>query len=77
MAQKVGAPIIPLSIIGSFDAHPGNWMFPRKPSVSCCKVIIHEPIESSELTEQELSDAVKTAILSGLPESQHPLELSE
>lgn len=77
MAQKVGAPVIPLSIIGSFDAHPSNWMFPRKASVSCCKVIVHEPIESTDLTEQELSDAVRVAIISGLPETQHPLVLSE
>lgn len=75
MAQKVGAPVIPLSIVGSFDAHPHNWMFPRKASVAFCKVVIHEPIESSGLTEQELSDAVKAAIISGLPEEQHPLEL--
>jgi len=73
MAQKVGAPIIPLSIIGSFDAHPGNWMFPRKASASCCKVVVHKPIESADLTEQELSDAVRAAIISGLPEEQYPL----
>jgi len=77
MAQKVGAPIIPLSIVGSFDAHPHNWMFPRKASVSTCKVVVHPPIESNGLTEQELSNAVKAAIISGLPEEQHPLELNE
>jgi len=77
MAQKVGAPIIPLSIVGSFDAHPPNWMFPRKASVSTCKVIVHEPIESSGMTEEELSNLVKAAIISGLPEEQHPIELEE
>jgi len=74
MAQKVGAPVIPLSIIGAHDAHPGTWMFPRKASHPCCKVIVHEPIESTGLSEQELSDKVRAAIISGLPENQRPLE---
>jgi len=74
MAQKVGAPVIPLSITGAHDAHPASWMFPRKTSYPCCKVIVHEPIESTGLSEQELSDKVKAAIISGLPENQRPLE---
>jgi len=74
MAQKVGVPVIPLSIIGSHDAHPSNWMFPRKSCRQACKVIVHEAIESTGLSEQELSNKVKDAIINGLPENQRPLE---
>lgn len=74
MAHKVGAPIIPLSIVGSGKAHPTNWMFPRWASHNICKVVIHEPIESSEHTEKELAELVRDAIIRGLPEDQQPIE---
>jgi len=74
MAHKMGSPVIPLSIIGSGTAHPPNWIFPCRPCHSICKVVIHEPIESSGKTEDELADAVRKAIIQGLPEDQVPLE---
>ena len=74
MASKVGAPIIPMSIVASGVAHPSNWMFPRMSSRKICKVIVHEPIESKGKTEAELADLVRAAVIKGLPESQRPLE---
>lgn len=74
MASKVGAPIIPMSVVASGVAHPSSWMFPRRSSHKICKVIIHEPIESKGKTEAELAELVRAAVIKGLPESQRPLE---
>eukprot|EP00557_Chaetoceros_sp_GSL56_P002612 CAMPEP_0176496084 /NCGR_PEP_ID=MMETSP0200_2-20121128/11009_1 /TAXON_ID=947934 /ORGANISM="Chaetoceros sp., Strain GSL56" /LENGTH=387 /DNA_ID=CAMNT_0017894021 /DNA_START=163 /DNA_END=1326 /DNA_ORIENTATION=+ len=73
MAHKVGAPIVPLSIVASGKAHPSDWMFPRMKSHGVCKVIVHEPIESEGRTEEELAELVRNAIIDGLPEDQRPL----
>lgn len=73
MAHKNGSPVIPVSIIRAGVVHPPNWMFPRRYSRGTCKVIIHDPIESNDKTEQELADAVREAIISGLPDEQKPL----
>lgn len=74
MAHKVGAPIIPMTIIGSGKAHPSNWMFPRKSCHGTCKIIVHEPVESTDKTEKELADYVRNIIIGGLPEDQRPLK---
>lgn len=78
MAHKVGAPIIPLSIVGSGRAMPFYWMFPFRAARSMgAQVIIHDPIESTDKTEAELAEAVRQAIIDGLPEDQKPLEKKE
>ena len=73
MAHKTGSPVIPMSIVASAKAHPCDWMFPRQAAHGVCKIIIHEPIESTDKTEDELAEAVRDAIISGLPEEQRPL----
>lgn len=73
MAHKVGAPVVPISIVAAGKAHPSDWMFPRRSSRGICKVIIHEPVESADITEDELAAAVRKSIIDGLPEDQHPL----
>jgi 1-acyl-sn-glycerol-3-phosphate acyltransferase len=73
MAHKVGAPVIPVSIVGAAKAMPYYWMFPFRPAAGICKVIVHEPVESIDKTEEELAEAVREAIISGLPEDQKPL----
>ena len=73
MAHKTGAPIIPCSIVNAAKAHPHYWMFPCKPSNKLCKLIIHDPIESKDITEAELAEKVRETIISGLPEEQRPL----
>jgi 1-acyl-sn-glycerol-3-phosphate acyltransferase len=74
MAHKAGAPVIPISIVGAEKVMPIHWMFPYRPARGIAKVVIHEPIESVGKTEEELADEVRNAIISGLPEDQHPLE---
>mmetsp|Transcript_27480 Transcript_27480/g.34007 ORF Transcript_27480/g.34007 Transcript_27480/m.34007 type:complete len:361 (+) Transcript_27480:138-1220(+) len=74
MAHKVGAPIIPISIVGAGTAHPANWMFPKRASRGICKVILHEPVESEGITEKELAKLVRDAIIEDLPEDQRPLD---
>jgi 1-acyl-sn-glycerol-3-phosphate acyltransferase len=74
MAHKVGAPVIPISIIGSGAAMPYYWMFPfRAPRSIPARVIIHDPIESSDKTEEELAEQVRAAVIAGLPEDQRPV----
>jgi hypothetical protein len=74
MAHKNESPVIPLSIISSSKCQPSNWMFPCRPCHRICKVVIHDPIESKGKTEDELAEAVRRAIISGLPEEQRPVE---
>lgn len=74
MAQKAGAPIIPLSIVGAANVMPSHWMFPYRPAGGVCKVVVHEPVESVGKTEEELNREVREKIIEGLPEEQRPLE---
>ena len=55
MASKVGSPIIPLSIVASGESMPSDWIFPRRRARGLCKVVVHEPIESNDKTEEELA----------------------
>jgi 1-acyl-sn-glycerol-3-phosphate acyltransferase len=74
MAHKVGAPVIPLSIVGAQHVQPIHWMFPLGPSRRRIKVVVHPPVESKGLTEAELSEKVRQAMVDGLPDDQKPLE---
>lgn len=72
MAHKVGAPVIPLSIVATGKVMPAYWMFPCRPARGVAKVVVHEPIESEGKTEDELAHAAREAIISGLPDDQRP-----
>jgi len=72
MAHKAKAPVVPISICGASKVMPSYWMFPFKPAHNVCKVVVHEPVESEGKTEEELAEAVRKAIISGLPEEQRP-----
>jgi 1-acyl-sn-glycerol-3-phosphate acyltransferase len=74
MAIKAGSPIIPLSIVGAGKSHPPSYMLPRIPSCRVCKVIVHDPIETVGRSEEEIANLVRSAIVSGLPDDQLPLE---
>jgi len=76
MAHKAGAPVIPLSIVNSHKVMPIGWMFAMKPSHGTAKVIVHEPVESVGRTEVELAEAVRTSMISGLPDEQRPVDKS-
>ncbi|CAJ1946513.1 unnamed protein product [Cylindrotheca closterium] len=77
MAHKAGAPVIPLSIVNSHKVMPIGWMFAIKPSYRTAKVVVQEPVESVGRTEEELAEAVRTSMLSGLPDDQRPVNKSE
>jgi 1-acyl-sn-glycerol-3-phosphate acyltransferase len=72
MAHKVGAPIIPISIVGAAAVHPCHWMFPMRPARGVAKVVVHEPVASEGKSEGELADQVRKAMISGLPPEQLP-----
>jgi len=48
-------------------------MSSKRSSLGSMKVIIHPPVESSHKIEEELAKVIRDAIISGLPEEQHPL----
>lgn len=75
MAHKAGAPVIPVSIVGAGKVMPVDFAFPIRRAKGLAKVVVHEPIESLGKTEDELADAVRDAIISGLPPEQRPLEI--
>ena len=77
MAHKAGAPVIPISIVGAEKVMPIHWMFPHRPARGIAKVVIHEPVESVGKTEEELAQAVRNAIIAGLPLEQRPLKDEE
>lgn len=77
MAYKVGAPVVPLSIVGAGEVQPSNWMFPKCLSRGVAKVVVHEPIYPQGKTEDELAREVRKAVISGLPENQRPLDEEE
>ena len=72
MAHKAGAPVIPISIVDSHKVMPTGWMFAMKPSYKNAKIIINEPIESVDKTEEELAKAVRESMIKSLPEYQQP-----
>eukprot|EP00429_Kryptoperidinium_foliaceum_P026601 CAMPEP_0176153418 /NCGR_PEP_ID=MMETSP0120_2-20121206/78372_1 /TAXON_ID=160619 /ORGANISM="Kryptoperidinium foliaceum, Strain CCMP 1326" /LENGTH=338 /DNA_ID=CAMNT_0017490477 /DNA_START=129 /DNA_END=1145 /DNA_ORIENTATION=- len=73
MAHKAGAPVIPLSIVNSHKVMPTGWMFAMKPSYKTAKIVVHDPVPSEGKTEEELAQAVRESMISGLPEEQKPL----
>jgi len=73
MAHKAGAPIIPITIVGAHKCHPPHWIFPFKPTGKVAKVIVGEPIESTDISESELSAKVRQSMIDNLPEDQRPL----
>jgi len=72
MAYKAGAPIIPISIVGAGKVHPPYWMFPCRPAKNLASVVVHEPIETTGKTEEEVARQVREAMISGLPVEQRP-----
>jgi 1-acyl-sn-glycerol-3-phosphate acyltransferase len=77
MAQKAGAPVVPLSICNAHRVNPPYWMFPFIASHGIAKVVVHAPIESVGKTEDELAEAVRVAMIAGLPDDQKPLPIAE
>ena len=66
LAMDSGAPCIPVSISGT-ESIQGKGSLRIKPGTA--RVVFHPPIDPAEFaTREELMQAVRTAIASGLPE---------
>jgi 1-acyl-sn-glycerol-3-phosphate acyltransferase len=79
LALAAEVPIVPVSIVGGFDAYPPHYIFPRPYKV---RVIFHEPIKlsppstNSQLREymREETERLRATIASELPLEALPLE---
>jgi hypothetical protein len=74
MAYKADAPVIPISINGAAKIMSADWVMPHRRTGDTVEVIIHEPIESKGKTEEELAEAVRQSMISGLVADQRPSE---
>jgi 1-acyl-sn-glycerol-3-phosphate acyltransferase len=79
LALEAEVPILPVTIVGGFDAYPPHYIFPRPYKV---KVIYHEPIKlsppskNSQLKDymREEMERLRSLIASELPLEALPLE---
>ena len=58
LAQKFGVPIVPMSIVGSYQFfQTGNWMlFPEK-----ITVLLHDTIETKDIAKAEVDAATRAS----------------
>lgn len=74
MAYKAEAPVIPISINGAAKIMSSDWVMPHRRTGDLVEVVIHEPVESTGKTEEELAEAVRQSMISGLAPDQRPKE---
>jgi 1-acyl-sn-glycerol-3-phosphate acyltransferase len=72
MATKAKVPIVPISLSHTHAVMPANSFFPVQPGNGKLRVHIHKPIDPAGKTEDELVALVREALLSEMPEDQHP-----
>lgn len=73
MAVKSKVPIVPISLSNTYAVMPGNSMFPVQPGAGKLHIHVHESIDTEGLSEAEIADKVRAALLSKMPECQHPI----
>ena len=66
MSAKTGAPIIPISLVGTFAMYPPEVMLPLRPARDL-EIHVHPPIYPEGKTEEELAKLTRDAIASKLP----------
>jgi len=75
MAQKVGVPIVPVSITYAHKIQPLEYVWPVRPGRSIpASMHIGKPISTEGKSEEELFEEVKAALAEKLPMSQKPLK---
>lgn len=73
MAQAEGAPIVPISIRYAHVMNPKDWVFPFRSGAGVpVEIRIHPPIPTVGKGDEDLLREVRDAMVSGLPECQHP-----
>lgn len=73
MAMKANVPIVPMSLSHTHAIMPANSLFPVQPGDGKLHIHIHKPIDPAGKTDAELAELVREALLSKMPEDQHPL----
>mmetsp|Transcript_16906 Transcript_16906/g.48575 ORF Transcript_16906/g.48575 Transcript_16906/m.48575 type:complete len:197 (+) Transcript_16906:1131-1721(+) len=73
MAVKSKVPIVPISLSNTNAIMPGNSLFPVQPGAGKLHIHVHESIDTEGLSEAEIADKVRAALLSKMPECQHPI----
>ena len=75
MAEKVNAPIVPLSIHYAHIVNPKEYVFPWRSSRSVKgKIIIGKPVFPANKTDDEVMAEVRSIMIKNLPPSQRPLD---
>lgn len=74
MARKTKVPIIPITISNTHAIMPSNCIFPVQKGAGKINVHVHAPISSVDKEDAELTELVRQALLSKLPQDQQPLE---
>jgi len=75
MAQKMDAPIIPLSIHYAHVVNPKEYVFPKRSSRSVNgKIVIGKPVYPQGKTDDEVMSEVREELIKNLPACQRPLE---
>ena len=73
MAQKAGAPIVPLSICYADRVQPSQYIFPiRSTRRAGAYVKVGRPIYTDEKSDDEVMEEVWNAVADGLEEEQKP-----
>jgi 1-acyl-sn-glycerol-3-phosphate acyltransferase len=73
-AVKTGVPIVPITIHHTHAVMPSNSFFPVQSGNGKLHVHVHDEIDTTGKTEEELVSLVRRAFISTLPLEQHPLE---
>lgn len=79
LACSVGAPVLPVTIVGGHESWPPSRLFPRPGRIT----VTYHPVETvppasdPKAAARELSRRVRDAIASALPPHQRPLERDE
>lgn len=74
MAAKTGVPIVPITLAHTHAVMPGNALFPVQSGAGKLHVHVHDEIDTTGKSEDELVELVRGAFLSTLPLEQQPLE---
>jgi 1-acyl-sn-glycerol-3-phosphate acyltransferase len=72
LALETGSPIVPVSIIGSFDLMPKGAFFTRRGTI---RVVIHDPIPVKGMDRESmpaLIEATRAKVMEGLADTPNP-----
>lgn len=75
MAMKANVDIVPISIANTHAVMPGIGFLPVQEGRDKLRVFVHDAISVEGKDEVQIAREVREALLSALPEDQHPLPL--